>query len=280
MKQCFANGHDDAFALLKTSFLKWQLPVELIDEIAERHIPISFEKGALVFCEGNADGLIACILTGYVKVYCAVGDGNRTLLRIAGPGDIVGYPDFIDDKGRHARLFEAQAASKCVVALFSREHLASFLGNLPAAELVRIIQTLNTVWSQNLQLFVTLLTLSFTDRLRLVLSDLALRAGVRDAEGIILIPEFGHEDLAEMIGCSRPMVSRMLSEMTDLRLIARRGKQFVLLENWDFGCMKFLDRSADVEPVRVPVQGPAMRPRPKSSVPTNYQRYGAQRRIA
>ena len=50
----------------------------------------------------------------------------------------------------------------------------------------------------------------------------------------ILIPELGHEHLAEMIGCSRPMVSRMIAELVDAGLLARRGKQYVLLKNWDF----------------------------------------------
>ena len=65
----------------------------------------------MAFCEGNSDGMIACILSGYVKVYCPVGDGNRTLVRLAGPGEIIGYSDYVDEKGRSARLFEVQAAS-------------------------------------------------------------------------------------------------------------------------------------------------------------------------
>jgi hypothetical protein len=79
-----------------------------------------------------------------------------------------------------------------------------------------------------------LLNLPFWDRLTIVLSDLAMRAGVRDLQGIILIPELGHEDLAEMIGCSRPMVSRLIAEMIECGLIARRGRQYVLLKKWDF----------------------------------------------
>ena len=68
----------------------------------------------------------------------------------------------------------------------------------------------------------------------MVMTDLAKRAGVRDSEGIMLIPEIGHEDLAEMIGCSRPMVSRLIAIMAESGLLARRGKQYVLLKKWDF----------------------------------------------
>ena len=227
--------HQEAFSILRTNLSRFNLPQELVDDLIECHVAVVFEKGALAFCEGNADGMLACILSGYVNVYCSVGDGNRTLVRMAGPGELIGYADYVDEKGRRARLFEAQVASKCTLALFSRDHIARLLSGLPTNVLISIIASLNTFWSENVRLFATLLNLPFWDRLTVVLSDLAARAGVRDSEGIILIPELGHEDLAEMIGCSRPMVSRLIAQMIESGLLARRAKQYVLLNKWDFG---------------------------------------------
>jgi len=234
MRTNLSRQHEEAFTMLRTSLSRLKLPMDLVDELIERHIAVSFEKGALAFCEGNTDGMLACILNGYVNVYCPVGDGNRTLVRMAVPGEVIGYPDYVDEKGRHARLFEVQVASKCTLALFSRDHVARLLAALPPDALISIIASLNTFWSENLRFFTTLLNLSFWDRLTIVMSDLAKRAGVGDSEGIILIPEISHEDLAEMIGCSRPMVSRLIAEMVESGLLVRRGKQYVLLKKWDF----------------------------------------------
>jgi CRP/FNR family cyclic AMP-dependent transcriptional regulator len=228
------HHHEEGFTILRTSLSRLNLPLDLVDELIERHIAVVFEKGALAFCEGNTDGMIACILSGYVKVYCPVGDGNRTLVRLAGPGEIIGYSDYVDEKGRNARLFEVQVASKCNLALFSRDHVARLLVDLSAINLISILAALNTFWSENLRFFTTLLNLPFWDRLTIVLSDLAKRAGVQDSQGIILIPEVFHEDLAEMIGCSRPMVSRLIAQMVESGLLARRGKQYVLLKKWNF----------------------------------------------
>ncbi|MGA9725756.1 MAG: Crp/Fnr family transcriptional regulator [Candidatus Binatus sp.] len=234
MKTNASRQHEEGFAILRTSLCRLNLPLGLVDELIERHIPVVFEKGAMVFCEGNTDGMLACILSGYVKVYCPVADGNRTLVRMAGPGEVIGYPDYIDEKGRNARLFEAQVASKSTLALFSRDHVARLLADLPTNSLISILAALNTFWSENLRFFTILLNLPFWDRLSIVLNDLAKRAGVRDSVGIILIPEVFHEDLAEMIGCSRPMVSRLIAQMVESGLLARRGKQYVLLKKWDF----------------------------------------------
>lgn len=242
-KQGLLNQQEEAaFTLLRENFAQWQIPHELLDDLVERQTAISFEKGAMVFCEGTVDGLFACVISGYVKVYCPVGEGSRTLVRLSGPGDVIGYPAYIDEKGRQARLFEAQASTKCSLALFSRERILKLVENLPTASLVHILEMMNTFWSQNLHLFVTLLTLPLADRLKIVMSDIATRAGVKDAEGTLLIPVLGHEEFAEMIGCSRPMVSRLISDMEETGLIARRGKQYVLLSRWDFRCLDLLER--------------------------------------
>ncbi len=233
MKTNVIRQREEVFTILRASLSYLNLPMDLVEELIERHIAVAFEKGALAFCEGNIDGMLACILSGYVNVYCPVGDGNRTLVRMAGPGEIIGYPDYIDEKGRHARLFEAQAASKCTLALFSCEHVTRLLAGLPPDALISILMALNTFWSENLRFFTILLNLPFWDRLTMVLSDLAKRVGARDSEGIILIPEIGHEDLAEMIGCSRPLVGQLIAEMVESRLLTRRGRQYVLLNNWD-----------------------------------------------
>src|SRR6266481_3868217 len=127
MKSYLSRQPEEAFTILRSNLTHLNLPPELVDELIEQHIAIVFEKGALAFCEGNADGMLALILSGYVNVYCPVGDGNRTLVRMAGPGEIIGYADYGDKRGRHARLFEAQVASRCTLALFSRDHIARLL---------------------------------------------------------------------------------------------------------------------------------------------------------
>src|SRR6202030_3208495 len=144
MRTNSSHQHEEGFTILRASLSHLKLPLELVDEVIERHIAVAFEKGALAFCEGNTDGMIACILSGYVKVYCPVADGYRTLVRLAGPGEVIGYPDYIDEKGRSARLFEAQVASKSTLALFSRDYVARLLASLPTGVLISIIASLNT----------------------------------------------------------------------------------------------------------------------------------------
>jgi CRP/FNR family transcriptional regulator, cyclic AMP receptor protein len=234
MKSTYVHSHEEAFARLQKNLSAWSLPSELLESLRDCHIAVPFEKGAIVFEEGSTDDLIACVLNGYIRVNCTVGDGNRTVIRLAGPGELIGHSDHVDSNGRRKRLFESQAFGKCTVALISRDHVARLLHQLDTDLLMQIVESLNSFWSLNVRWFATLLGLPFGSRLELVMSDLALRAGVKDARGTILIPELAHEDLAEMIGSSRPMVSRLISQMIGTGLIERRAKQYVLLKSWDF----------------------------------------------
>ncbi|MFZ1890374.1 MAG: Crp/Fnr family transcriptional regulator [Candidatus Binataceae bacterium] len=257
MKLNSHQNYTDAFSHLRGNLTQWGIPPEFIDEIAEHNLAVTFDKNALVLGEGSTNDLFGCVLSGFVKVYCSVADGNRTLVRLAGPGELIGYAEYLDSKNRRAQLFEAQSASKCTVALINRDQVARLLRGLGPEMLVEILQSLNTFWSQNLRWFATLLNLPFWQRLEVVLNDLSLRFGVKDSRGTILIPDLAHEDLAEMIGCSRPMVSRLIAEMAEGGLLSRRGKQYLLLNKWNF------DDAQNLSQIRDKVEAAAFKPAAK-----------------
>jgi CRP/FNR family cyclic AMP-dependent transcriptional regulator len=227
------SSANESLARLRKSFEQWRVPACILEDLTDRNIVVTFAKDAMVFAEGSTPDLFGCVLSGYVRVYCAVGDGNRTLMRIAGPGELLGYADYIDEKGRRARLFEAQGLTKCNVALLSRDHIARMLRTLDPNALVDLIESLNTFWSLTTRWFALLLGLPFQQRIEMVFRDLGERVGVRDTRGVLLLPDICHEDLAEMIGCSRPMITRLVHDMEEVGKLVRRGKQYILLGDWN-----------------------------------------------
>jgi len=73
--------------------------------------------------------------------------------------------------------------------------------------------------------------MSFKERLEVVLRELAAKFAVRDSRGILLTPELAHSDFAEMIGSSRPMVTRLMAEMAKEGRLLRQGKQLILRDS-------------------------------------------------
>jgi len=99
------------------------------------------------------------------------------------------------------------------------------------------------------------MTLSYRERLEAMLAEVAGRFGVKEARGTLLTLELGHDDWAEMIGSSRPMVSRLIAEMVQNRVLAREGKHYILLA--DGRSEKSALPMPQIE--AAPVNGPASR---------------------
>jgi len=230
-----ANGAacEEGYAKLRGNFGRWRVPNTIIDDLVDHRSAVSYPRGAMVFLEGSPGDLFGCVLAGYVKVYCNTANGARVLARLSGPGDVIGYADAEDCKGRRSKIFETQALTKCSVALFTRERAVRLLRSLEPDQAIELYQTLNSFWSLTLHWWTSFLGLPFQQRLEVVFTDLARRVGVHDNRGTLIIPELSQADLAEMIASSRPLVSRLLNEMEERGLVQRRGKQYLLLKGWD-----------------------------------------------
>ena len=221
---------DDAQQRLRTHLAQF-LPQELADELIRHHTSVTYAKDSIIFLQGSPADLMFWIMSGLVKLYCPISDGDRTLVRLCGPGDVLGYADFIDGDKRHLQAFEAQALTKCTIALFTREHAVRMLEKLDQETLLRLIVKLNTAWSSVAFWFAEVLGYSYRERLYATLKDLAARFGVEDKRGVLLPMKLSHADLAEMINGSRPMVTKLITDMVEERLLDRDGKHYIVLNS-------------------------------------------------
>ncbi|HUO04937.1 MAG TPA: Crp/Fnr family transcriptional regulator [Candidatus Binataceae bacterium] len=223
---------EDAINRLRANLSRWRVPAQLVEELVDPRGAVKYPRGATIFHEGALGDLFGCVLSGYAKVYCNQSDGSRVLVRVAGPGDLIGHWDYEDSNGRRSKIFEIQAHTSCSIALFTREHVIRLLRSIRPERLIELFQSLNTFWSAELHWWVSLSGLPFEQRLEVVLADLGRRMGIHNGDETVIVPELSQADLAEMIASSRPLVSRLLAEMDRRGWVRRRGKQFVLLKNW------------------------------------------------
>jgi CRP/FNR family cyclic AMP-dependent transcriptional regulator len=205
------------------------LPRTAASALLERHMLVRYPKGAELFSKGSPADVVFAVLSGVVKVHSTRLGSDPVLVELAGPGDLVGYADFADAGGERSQLFEASALTNCCVALLTRHHIAEVLKSLDPEALLKIGEAINSMWSSVAYRYATFLGMSLRKRLEIVLGELAERFGVADARGTMLLPELAQEELAEMIGSSRPMVSKLLTEMTDRGMLIREGRRHILL---------------------------------------------------
>ena len=220
---------DDARQRLMEQLAGWRLPAEFLTELIDHSHCVSYTPGTPIFLRGSTVDVLFWVLSGLVKVLYPNPNGSRVVIKLTGPGDIIGFADIAESNGRHTQAFDAEAVTKVSVALFTHDHVIKAVQKLPPSKLVSLLEMLNSSWSQTNCFYARFLGMSFRERLDFVFAELSSRFGVRDSRGILLTPELSHVTLAEMIASSRPMVSRLIAEMVDQGFIGRQGRHYILL---------------------------------------------------
>jgi CRP-like cAMP-binding protein len=216
-------------ARLVESLVHRGLTHNVIDAILARHTLVRYRKETRIFTAESPADVIFVVLGGLVKIYCGEREQERVLITLAGPGDIIGYADFSDSRGCRSQLFEAVAQTTAAIAIITREHLLRVLRSLDSNALLALGEEINSMWALSLHRCARFLGMNLRARLSLIFAELAKRFGVVDQRGVLLPLGLGQKELAEMMGGSRPMVSKLLIELAQNGLIARQGRQYIVL---------------------------------------------------
>jgi biotin operon repressor len=83
-------------------------------------------------------------------------------------------------------------------------------------------------------------------RLRYAIRDIADKFGIEDARGTLIALKLSHEDFAELVGASRPMVSKHLKELAAAGVFVKQNARYVLLR------VDGLDETATVSTPKAP----------------------------
>jgi CRP/FNR family cyclic AMP-dependent transcriptional regulator len=200
----------------------------VVEAILSRHTLVRYPRGAMVFAQGAPADVIFAVLSGVIRVTCGKRADQRIIVTLAGPGDLAGFADFRDPRGGRSQLFNAEALTGVMIAIITRDHLGRALSALPSAAVTGLCEELNSFWAAALHRCVTLLGLSLRDRLEAVFTELAARFGVPDARGQMIPLDLAQQELAAMIGGSRPMVSKLLLDLTRDGFLVREGRHYIL----------------------------------------------------
>jgi len=202
---------------------------------------VNYKRGSFVFTQGAPTDLVFWISSGLIDIIFPGPDGEQGTSSVLGPGDVFGFVGVVDEKGRSGQAFQARARTNVQIGLAIRAKVTKVLMRQDPALLVRILEEVIAAWNESILHQTRFLGENHNRRLELVFAHLTAKFGVKDSRGTLLVPEFTHSDLAEMIGCSRPMVSKLLAEMISAGGLAQHGKQYI-----------FLDDSAQKNVVRAP----------------------------
>jgi len=221
----------EGFQKLKSRLISGGIPESIVEELIEQSTIVSYRRGSFIFLDGAPTDFFYWVSSGSVDILSPRPDGKQICASVLGPGEFFGFLQCTDAKGRSVQAFQARARTNAQIGLLIREHIFKVLGREDPMLLVRLLEASVSAWSELTLHFVQFLGRNYSKRLEIVLAELAQKFGVKESRGTLLIPEFGHGELADIIGCSRPMVSRLIAEMISAGRLAQDGRHYIIIDD-------------------------------------------------
>ena len=198
-------GKDLVKSSLKAVDLFADLAAADLEMLASAARPVAFKKGARIFEEGATADCCFVLTAGKARVVLAGDNGTEILLHILTPPALVGEIALLDRSTRSASLV---AVEPCHLIKIPGPVLET-LRKDPAFEHRLVAGLISTLRRSDDRVRV-ISSFPAIRRVAWCLGRIARYAGRREGS-VIVIPKPPHTELAEMAGCTRETVSRVLA---------------------------------------------------------------------
>lgn len=214
-----------AAELRASEILEWLPPAKL--ELLSRHMTaLSLRRGQTLYRPGEPAGHVYYVLDGTVGLYLLGSDGHAVQLGVLARGEFFGETALVPG---WRRTSEARALQDSRVGKVEVATLISQVWGLPWQRLATLTKALLRpvlLLSLRRSLF---LVERLQDRLALALWEYASHFEARRARGL-LPATLTHEELAAMVGATRPRVSLALKRLEKAGLFVREDKRIRVRE--------------------------------------------------
>jgi CRP/FNR family cyclic AMP-dependent transcriptional regulator len=193
----------------------------LLRAVAEQGRITSFPKDSMIIREGERGDTMFVILSGRVKVFSSNRDGKEVILDMHGPGETIG--EMALDEGLRSASVVTLEPTTC--SLITRDMMRRYVAANPdfALQLIAKLIRRTRIAVENVK---RLALLDVYGRLTSLLNSLTpAQSGVG-----VLTERMTQQELAERVGASRDMVSRILHDLAEGGYVAIRSRRIEVLK--------------------------------------------------
>jgi CRP/FNR family cyclic AMP-dependent transcriptional regulator len=189
-------------------------------------VELNYDKGSVVFNEGQLGDKLYIILSGKIKLGTTSVDGRESLLEVLGPGEMFGELSLFDPGPRTAT---ASALIDSTLLGLGHESLGPWLTGRPG-----VAEALLKALAQRLRRTnESLSDLVFSDvpgRVAKALVELNGKFGDKRPEGFYVEHDLTQEELAQLVGASRETVNKALADFVQREWIKLEPRAVLLLD--------------------------------------------------
>lgn len=181
-----------------------------------------YAAGTVIVQEGGPSDTLYVLTSGRVKVYISDEDGAEVILAFLGADEIFGEMALIDEASRSASIMTVEPTELLYVPKNAFQDKL-VCNSTFAVNLMRLLAGRIRLLNENVK---SLALLDVYGRIARVLLNLAKPQGER----LVINQRLTHQELANMVGSSREMVSRIMKDLERGGYISMENRCIVIAE--------------------------------------------------
>jgi len=223
------KGHktvDCEHCLCKDKGIFCNLEETALASVSDSKVMNTYKKGHTIFFQGNPPFGLYCINSGKIKVTKMGSDGKESIVRIAGPGDVLGHRSLFSNENYSATATVIEDSAICFL---DKKYIYKALQDEPSIAL-NLIQKLSKEMGQAEAKSAAMSQKNVRERLAELLLTLYKSYGVKEGSRKKLDIKLTREEMASMVGTANETIIRFISEFKEEGLIEQEGKVIYILD--------------------------------------------------
>ena len=183
------------------------------------------KKRQPLYLTGDPSRNVYLLKRGHVKIANTAPSGKEVTFDILEPGEVFGELDAMEDAPRST---SAEALDDALICVIPRKDFDQYLAMHPNVT-IKLTKLIGLRIKKIQSRVEDLVFRDVPARLAHLLSELGKTEGVADKQGIRLKVKLTHQEMANLIGCSRETVSTTIGQFRDDGLIQMDGRTITIV---------------------------------------------------
>jgi len=187
-----------------------------LEELAALALCHDYPKNNILSYRGDPTGAVFLVVCGRVKIILTNDEGREVIVALLGPGGMFGLTSALDGGDQ---VGNAVTIERSTIAKFKGASFIRWTEGSPGARLALVRELTRQIRELSQKIGAHALT-SAKDRLLYTLLEIAEAEGEQEPGGTqVIFTRPTHQELANRIGSSREVVSRLLAELRESDLL-------------------------------------------------------------
>lgn len=218
------NSSDtDLDKLSRLKALSWLSATEMASLVSALALT-SFERHEVIWREAALASEAHILLTGIARITCMNARSERVTVAMLAPGPVPEAPTSPTSRFD----FRCEAYNDCRVGSLSWNDFIGVTRYNAESAFQKFHQNDLLHWYRVLLRNSNFLSLDLHERIGITLLELSADFGIKESRGMLLRVSFSHQDIADLVGASRPRVTEHLAQFEREHVIIRQGRQLIV----------------------------------------------------